>query len=68
VLGAHPGGIDTGILAGVETVKAAPETVAQRIVGALASGETMVFPDDTAAGGESVYLAEPLKLEQMLAG
>lgn len=44
VLGAYPGGIDTDMLAGVETVKAAPQTVAQRIVAALASGETMVFP------------------------
>jgi NAD(P)-dependent dehydrogenase (short-subunit alcohol dehydrogenase family) len=66
VLGAYPGGIDTDMLAGVEIEKAAPEVVAQRIVAGLAAGETVVFPDDVSAGAGSVYLSEPLKLEQML--
>jgi NAD(P)-dependent dehydrogenase (short-subunit alcohol dehydrogenase family) len=68
VLGAYPGGIDTDMLAGVEAEKAPPEVVAQRIVAALAAGESTVFPDDASAGAGSVYLADPLKLEQMLAG
>jgi len=66
VLGAYPGGIDTDMLAGVEIEKAAPEVVAQRIVAGLAAGETVVFPDDRSAGAGSVYLSDPLKLEQML--
>jgi len=66
VLGAYPGGIDTDMLAGVEIDKAAPEVVAQRIVAGLAAGETVVFPDDVSAGAGSVYLTDPLKLEQML--
>jgi NAD(P)-dependent dehydrogenase (short-subunit alcohol dehydrogenase family) len=66
VLGAYPGGIDTDMLAGVEIEKAAPEVVAQRIVAGLAAGETVVFPDDVSAGAGSVYLSDPLKLEQML--
>jgi NAD(P)-dependent dehydrogenase (short-subunit alcohol dehydrogenase family) len=68
VLGAYPGGIDTDMLAGVEIDKAAPEVVAQRIVAGLAAGETVVFPDDVSAGAGSVYLSDPLKLEQMLTG
>src|SRR5215470_8032404 len=66
LLGAYPGGIDTDMLAGVEIEKAAPEVVAQRIVAGLAAGETVVFPDDISAGAGSVYLSDPLKLEQML--
>ncbi len=68
VLGAYPGGIDTDMLAGVEAEKAAPELVAERIVAALATGETVAFPDDASAGAGVVYLQDPLKLEQMLLG
>jgi NAD(P)-dependent dehydrogenase (short-subunit alcohol dehydrogenase family) len=68
VLGAYPGGIDTDMLAGVEAEKATPEVVAGRIVAALAAGETVVFPDDASAGAGSVYLSDPLKLEQLLTG
>jgi NAD(P)-dependent dehydrogenase (short-subunit alcohol dehydrogenase family) len=68
VLGAYPGGIDTDMLAGVEIDKAPPEMVAERIVAGLAAGETVVFPDELSAGAGSVYLSDPLKLEQMLTG
>jgi NAD(P)-dependent dehydrogenase (short-subunit alcohol dehydrogenase family) len=68
VLGAYPGGIDTDMLAGVEAPKAPPQVVADRIVSALAASETVVFPDDASAAAGAVYLADPLKLEQMLAG
>jgi len=68
VLGAYPGGIDTDMLAGVEAEKAAPELVASRIVAALAADETVVFPDDASAGAGHVYLENPIKLEEMLAG
>jgi NAD(P)-dependent dehydrogenase (short-subunit alcohol dehydrogenase family) len=50
------------------SVKAAPELVAERIVAALAAGETVVFPDDASAGAGAVYLQDPIKLEQMLLG
>jgi len=68
VIGAYPGGIDTDMLAGVEADKAAPEEVARRIVAAVASGETVVWPDDASSGAGKVYLGDPLQLEQMLAG
>jgi NAD(P)-dependent dehydrogenase (short-subunit alcohol dehydrogenase family) len=68
VLGAYPGGIDTDMLAGVDAEKAPPEVVAERIIAALAEGETVVFPDDASAGAGAVYLQDPLKLEQMLLG
>jgi NAD(P)-dependent dehydrogenase (short-subunit alcohol dehydrogenase family) len=66
VLGAYPGGIDTDMLAGVEAPKAPPRLVASRIVAALASGETLTFPDDASAAAGSVYLSDPVKLEQTL--
>ena len=68
VFGAYPGGIDTDMLAGVEADKAPPEIVAQRIITALAAGQTLIFPDDASAGAGSVYLADPVKLEELLAG
>jgi NAD(P)-dependent dehydrogenase (short-subunit alcohol dehydrogenase family) len=68
VLGAYPGGIDTDMLAGVDAQKAPPQLVASRIVSALAAGETVVFPDDASSAAGAVYLADPLKLEQMLTG
>jgi NAD(P)-dependent dehydrogenase (short-subunit alcohol dehydrogenase family) len=68
VLGAYPGGIDTDMLAGVEAEKAPPQVVASRIVAALAAGQTVVFPDDASATAGAAYLADPLSLEQMLAG
>ena len=68
VLGAYPGGIDTDMLAGVQAPKAPPETVAARIIAALAAGQDVVFPDDTSASAGSVYLSDPLQLERLLAG
>jgi NAD(P)-dependent dehydrogenase (short-subunit alcohol dehydrogenase family) len=68
VLGAYPGGIDTDMLAGVDADKAEPEVVASRIVAALQTEETLVFPDDASAAAGAVYLADPVKLEQALAG
>lgn len=68
VLGAYPGGMDTDMLSGVDAEKAAPEIVAERIIAALQAGKSLVFPDDVSAGAGSVYLADPVQLEQMLAG
>ncbi|WP_322769640.1 SDR family NAD(P)-dependent oxidoreductase [Frankia sp. Cr1] len=67
VIGAYPGGIDTDMLAGIEADKAAPEIVAGRIVAGIAAGETVVWPDDTSAHAGTVYVTDPLRLEQMLA-
>jgi len=68
VLGAYPGGIDTGMLSGVEAVKASPGTVAARMVAAITAEDTVVFPDDASAGAGAVYLTDPVRLEAMLAG
>ena len=68
MLGAYPGGIDTEMLAGVDAPKAPPETVAARIIAALAAGQAIVFPDDTSASAGSVYLSDPVQLEHLLAG
>jgi NAD(P)-dependent dehydrogenase (short-subunit alcohol dehydrogenase family) len=68
VIGAYPGGIDTDMLAGVEADKAAPELVAARIVDGIANGDAVVWPDDASAGAGAVYLSDPVRLEQLLAG
>ena len=66
VVGAYPGGIDTDMLAGVDVEKASPELVAKRIVTGIASGASVIWPDDASAGAGSVHLADPIKLETML--
>jgi NAD(P)-dependent dehydrogenase (short-subunit alcohol dehydrogenase family) len=68
VVGVYAGGIDTDMLAGVDAVKASPESVAARIVAGIAAGDAVVWPDDASAAAGSVYVADPLELEQMLAG
>jgi NAD(P)-dependent dehydrogenase (short-subunit alcohol dehydrogenase family) len=68
VLGAYPGGIDTDMLAGVQAPKASPAVVAERVIAALATGQTIVFPDDTSATAGEVYLSDPVRLEHLLAG
>lgn len=67
VIGAYPGGIDTDMLAGVEAEKADPDVVAARIVKGIDAGNAVVWPDDASAGAGSVYLSDPLRLEQLLA-
>jgi NAD(P)-dependent dehydrogenase (short-subunit alcohol dehydrogenase family) len=68
IFGIYAGGIDTDMLAGIEADKAAPELVASRIVAGVQAGDPVVWPDDASAGAGSVYLTDPLKLEQLLAG
>lgn len=68
VIGAYPGGIDTDMLAGVDAEKAPPQLVAERIVAGIAAGQSVVWPDEASAGAGSVYLSDPLRLEQLLAG
>lgn len=68
VFGIYAGGIDTDMLAGVEADKADPKLVASRIVTGIQAGDPVVWPDDASAGAGSVYLTDPLKLEQLLAG
>jgi NAD(P)-dependent dehydrogenase (short-subunit alcohol dehydrogenase family) len=68
VIGAYPGGIDTDMLAGVQADKAPPQLVAARILDGIAADQNVIWPDDASAGAGSVYLADPARLEQLLAG
>jgi len=68
VIGAYPGGIDTDMLAGVEAGKADPAVVAARIIAGINAGDTVIWPDEASAAAGAVYLTDPVKLEQMLAG
>jgi len=38
------------------------------VVAGIQVGHPVVWPDDASAGAGSVYLTDPLKLEQLLAG
>ncbi|WP_018503885.1 Rossmann-fold NAD(P)-binding domain-containing protein [Parafrankia discariae] len=55
-------------LAGVDADKAAPEVVAARVLDGVADGGSVAWPDDASAGAGSVYLADPVRLEEMPAG
>jgi NAD(P)-dependent dehydrogenase (short-subunit alcohol dehydrogenase family) len=68
VIGAYPGGIDTDMLAGVDAEKADPDIVAARIVAGIDGSDAVIWPDDASAGAGSVYVTDPLRLEQLLAG
>jgi NAD(P)-dependent dehydrogenase (short-subunit alcohol dehydrogenase family) len=68
VVAAYPGGIDTDMLAGVDADKADPDVVARRIVDGIDQGQSVIWPDDASASAGSVYVSDPLRLEQMLAG
>ncbi len=67
VIGAYPGGIDTDMLAGVDAEKADPDVVAVRIVAGINGSAAVIWPDDASAGAGSVYVTDPLRLEQLLA-
>jgi hypothetical protein len=47
---------------------AGPTDVAARIIAGIDADEAMIRPDDASAGAASVYLSDPVKLEQLLAG
>jgi short-subunit dehydrogenase len=68
VICVYPGGIDTDMLAGVEAVKADPAVVAARIVAGVDRGDSVIWPDDASAGAGAIYLDDPIRLEQVLAG
>ena len=69
----EPLALDITDLASVRAVAAAADdvtvlVVAQRIIAALGAGHSTVFPDEASAAAGAVYLTDPLRLEQMLAG
>jgi hypothetical protein len=45
-----------------------PAVVAARIVAGIGAGDTMIWPDDASAGAGPVYVTDPVRLEQLLAG
>jgi hypothetical protein len=47
---------------------AGPTDVAARIIAGIDADEAMIWPYDASAGAASVYLSDPVKLEQLLAG
>lgn len=68
VYGAYPGGIDTDMSAGIETIKSAPEDVAAGILDGITAGQTTIFPDQASAQAGEVWRRDPQQLETMLTG
>ena len=68
VYGAYPGGIDTDMSAGIETIKSAPEDVAAGILDGINAGQTTISPDQASAQAGEVWRHDPQQLETMLTG
>ncbi len=59
VHGAFPGGIDTDMLAGVDTTKTDPRTVARAIIDGVGAGSLDIYPDPTSAQMGKLWLSDP---------
>jgi len=59
VHGVYPGGIDTDMLAGVDTPKAAPRAVADAILDGIAAGAEDIYPDPTSAQMSELWNTDP---------
>jgi NAD(P)-dependent dehydrogenase (short-subunit alcohol dehydrogenase family) len=68
VHGVYPGGIDTDMIAGVETPKTHPKDVASGILDAVEAGQEDIYPDPTSAQMSGVWSGDPKAFERAFAG
>ncbi|NIL41277.1 SDR family NAD(P)-dependent oxidoreductase [Salinispora arenicola] len=59
VHGVYPGGIDTDMLAGIDTPKAATRVVADAILDGLTAGQSDIYPDPTSAQMSQLWNSDP---------
>lgn len=59
VIGVHAGYIDTDMVASVNAPKTKPETIAQRVIEAIAAGREEVLADETSQHVKAGFVAEP---------
>jgi NAD(P)-dependent dehydrogenase (short-subunit alcohol dehydrogenase family) len=68
VHGVYPAGIDTDMLAGIDSPKTAPEEVAAGLLDGLAAGAEDIFPDRNAQAMASVWWGDPKAFERAFSG
>lgn len=66
VVGVYPGPVDTDMAANLPMDKESPNTVAQRILSAVESGEEDVYPDAAATEMYSGLLGDPKAVEKQV--
>lgn len=59
VHGVYPGGIDTDMLAGIDTPKAATHDVANAILDGVTAGQSDIYPDPTSAQMSQLWNSDP---------
>lgn len=67
VHGVYPGGIDTDMLAGIDTPKAAAHEVADAILDGIAAGQSNIYPDPTSAQMSRLWHSDPGAFTQTFA-
>ena len=67
VHGVYPAGIDTDMVAGVDTPKTAPRAVAEALLDGIERGEEDIFPDPNAQAMSEVWFRDPKAFERAFA-
>jgi NAD(P)-dependent dehydrogenase (short-subunit alcohol dehydrogenase family) len=67
VLGVYPWGINTPMLAGVDSPKAEPGDVVRAVLDGVESGSEDIAPDQFSSEAYAAWLNDPKALEQHLA-
>jgi NAD(P)-dependent dehydrogenase (short-subunit alcohol dehydrogenase family) len=68
VHGVYPAGIDTDMVAGIDTPKTAPAEVAAGLLDGLAAGEEDIFPDPNARAMAGIWWGDPKAFERAFSG
>jgi short-subunit dehydrogenase len=67
VHGVYPAGIDTDMVAGIDTPKTAPRAVAEALLDGLEAGEEDIFPDPNARAMSEIWFRDPKAFERAFA-
>ena len=68
VHGVYPAGIDTDMVAGIDTAKTPPALVAAGLLDALAADEEDIFPDPNAQAMAPTWQSDPKAFERVFSG
>jgi short-subunit dehydrogenase len=67
VHGVYPAGIDTDMVAGVDTPKTAPRAVAEALLDGVQNGEEDIFPDPNSQAMSELWFSDPKAFERAFA-
>jgi short-subunit dehydrogenase len=67
VHGVYPAGIDTDMVAGVDTPKTAPRAVAEGLLDGLEAGQEDIFPDPNSRAMSEIWFRDPKAFERAFA-